>query len=286
MTKSSIEQPEPMSLEEGTSMQQGRYIAANGLDIYYEEYGEGEPLLLLHGGTATVQSWQQHIPAFAPHFRVIALDSRGHGKTNNPAGELSYSMMAADVAAFIQALDLEKPLVLGYSDGGQIALELGMRYPDLASALVLGGTCYKFPEQYFEALKGFGVVPSGAVTVERMQIESPEWVEYLKTEHARADDSDYWQTLMKQISSLWWNVQDYRIEDLEKITAPTLIILGDRDEGAGLEQAVEMYRYIPNAELAVLPNADHGTAFGELSIPLMLDFLMRHNTRTEPGETQ
>jgi pimeloyl-ACP methyl ester carboxylesterase len=109
----------------------GAYIEANGLRVYYEVCGEGEPLLLIHGGTATSQSWTSHLPAFTEHFRVFAPDSRGHGRTDNPAD---------DVAALIKALGLQRPLVLGYSDGGQIALELGMRYPGLARALVLGGT--------------------------------------------------------------------------------------------------------------------------------------------------
>ncbi|HVF99303.1 MAG TPA: alpha/beta hydrolase [Chloroflexia bacterium] len=272
-----------MSQPDLTEIQQGRYVQANGLNIYYEEYGKGEPLILLHGGTATLQSWREHIPAFAEHFRVIALDSRGHGRTDNPAGELSYSQMAGDVAAFIQALDLTRPLVFGYSDGGQVALELGIRYPDLANVLVLGGTCYKFPKQYFDALKGFGVERSGIRTVERLQTEAPDWVQVLKAEHGHGDDPNYWKTLMKQISELWWNVQDYEVEDLQKITAPTLILQGDRDEGVDVEQAVEMYRGIPNAELAVLPNARHGD-LGEVSNRLVLDFLQRHASSTEPTQ--
>ncbi|MEO6458346.1 MAG: alpha/beta hydrolase [Chloroflexia bacterium] len=270
-----------MSQTDPMDNQQGRYIQANGLNIHYEEYGKGEPLILLHGGTATLQSWQEHIPQFAEHFRVIALDSRGHGKTNNPDGELIYSKMADDVAAFIQALDLNKPFVFGYSDGGQITLELGMRYPALTSALVLGGACYRFPEQYFEALKGFGVDKPGTVpfNFERLQTEDPDWVQTLKTEHARIDDPDYWKILMEQISRLWWNVQDYRVEDLQKITAPTLILQGDRDEGVDVEQAVEMYRGIPNAELAVLPNASHRQLDG-LSNSIVIDFLNRYTTRS------
>ena len=272
----SLQQEEPLSqIDTQVDSQQGKYVPVNDLTIYYEEYGEGEPLILLHGGTATLQSWQDQIPAFAQHFRVIALDSRGHGKTNNPAGELSYSQMADDVAAFIQALDLNKPLVFGYSDGGQIALELGMRYPDLTRALVLGGTCYRFPATYFEALEGFGVNRPGELDLERLETEQPEWAGYLKAEHVRADDQDYWKTLMTQIAGLWWNVQDYRVEDLQKITAPTLILQGDRDEGVDVEQTVEMYRGIPKAELAVLPNASHGQ-LGEVANTIVIDFLKRH----------
>ena len=117
----------------------GTYVEANGLRVYYEVYGEGEPLLLIHGGTATSQSWASHLPAFAEHFRVFAPDSRGHGRTDNPTGGLGYRAMADDVAASIDALGLHRPLVLGYSDGGQVALELGMRYPGLTRALTNPG---------------------------------------------------------------------------------------------------------------------------------------------------
>jgi pimeloyl-ACP methyl ester carboxylesterase len=121
------------------------------------------------------------------------------------------------------------------------------------------------------------------VTVERMQAEAPDWVRALQAEHGRADDPDYWKTLMMQISELWWNVRDYGVEDLQKITAPTLILQGDRDEGVDVEQAVEMYRGIPNAELAVLPNARHGE-LGEVSNRLVIDFLKRHSGRAEPAQ--
>src|SRR5688500_574313 len=114
------------------------YIEANGLRIYYEVHGEGEPLLLIHGGTATSQAWASHLPAFTEHFWVFAPDSCGHGRTDNPTGKLDYRVMADDVAALGDALGLQRPLVLGYSDGGQISLELGIRFPGLARALVLG----------------------------------------------------------------------------------------------------------------------------------------------------
>src|SRR4026209_1320768 len=108
----------------------GSYVKANGLNMYYEEYGSGEPLVLLHGGMRTGKNFEHLIPAFSKHFRVIAPDSRGHGRTDNPSGEFSYRLMADDMAAFIDALKLNQPSICGWSDGGQIALELGMHYPD------------------------------------------------------------------------------------------------------------------------------------------------------------
>lgn len=265
---------------DSNSIQQGHYVQANGLNVYYEEYGSGKPLILLHGGTVTSKMWQPFLSSFSPHFRVITPDSRAHGKTNNPNGELSYPLMADDVVAFIQALSLTKPLIFGYSDGGQIALEIGMRYPSLPAALVVGAAWYKFSETYIHSLKSFGFSASGVVDFEKIQRDAPEWVSQLKTDHARADDSDYWQTLLNQISIMWWMPIDYAPEDFHKITASTLILIGDRDGLIELDQAVGMYQLMPNAELVVLPNATHFSALNEVSVNIVMDFLSRH-TMTE-----
>ena len=265
-----------MTQPDVVSTQQGHYVPANGLNIFYEEYGSGESLLLLHGGTVTSSMWHSQIPSLAQHFRVIALDSRGHGRTNNPTGEFSYRLMADDVAAFIQTLGLTKPLIYGYSDGGQIALEIGMRYPGLTAALVVGAAWYKFSETYLNFLKAIGFEGPGVVNIEQVQEVAPYLVKLWETEHSRPDDPEYWQKLLKQISTMWWTPLDYTAEDFQKITEPALILVGDRDDLIELEQAVEMYRLIPNAELTILPNGTHMSTFGKLSTDIVLDFLLRH----------
>ena len=270
-----------MTQTDVNSTQQGQYAQVNGLDMYYEEYGSGKPLILLHSGTATSHMWQPHISSFIPHFRVITLDSRAHGRTDNPIAELSYHLMADDVAAFIQALNLTKPVVFGYSDGGQIALEIGIRYPSLTGALVVGAAWYRFSETYLDWLKASGFERSGVVNIEQIQREEPDWVKLWQTEHARTDDPDYWQTLLKQISIMWWTPLNYTVEDFQKIIEPTLILMGDRDGVIELEQAVEMYRLIPNAELAILPNATHFSALNQLSMSIVLDFLLRQSSPTD-----
>jgi pimeloyl-ACP methyl ester carboxylesterase len=252
----------------------GRYIQVNGLKMYYEEYGEGPPLILLHGGTSTSQTWQPFLPIFIPHFRVFTLDSRAHGRTDNPAGVLSYHLMAEDVAAFIQALNLTQPLICGYSD----ALELGMHYPGLSRALVIGAAWYKFSPTYLESLNAAGFESPGGVNFEYIQRYSPEWVDEMRHDHCSTDDPDYWQILLKQISAMWWTPLDYTVEDFQKITEPALILLGDRDGIIELQQAVEQYQLIPNAELFIIPNATHFTADSPLSMSIVLDFLLRHTS--------
>lgn len=256
----------------------GRYIHAHGLAIYYEEFGDGRPLILLHGGTSSSSTWQPCLPMFSPHFRVITPDSRAHGRTNNPLGKLSYAMMADDVAAFIQMLRLEQPLVYGYSDGGQIALELGMRYPALCQALVIGAAWYKFSLTYVNSLKSAGFGSAGQVDFERIQRASPDWVEEMRRDHPHPDEPEYWKRLLTQISEMWWTPLDYTEQDFQKITAPSLVYVGDRDGTIEMQQAVDMYRLIPNAELLVVPCATHFTAENDLTHRIVLDFLVRHQS--------
>jgi pimeloyl-ACP methyl ester carboxylesterase len=116
----------------------GRSIDVNGAALYYEEHGEGAPLLLIHGGLSSSAQWEPVVPELAGGFRVITPDSRGHGRSTNPPEELSYALIADDVAALIAALGLRGPVVGGWSDGGQVTLELGARHPEIAGALIVG----------------------------------------------------------------------------------------------------------------------------------------------------
>jgi pimeloyl-ACP methyl ester carboxylesterase len=267
-----------MSAQPSTESQ-GQYIKANGLDIYYEEYGSGEPLILLHGGTQSSRLWQFLIPSFVEHFRVITPDSRGHGRTDNPSGELSYRTMADDIHAFADALGVVHPCILGFSDGAQIALELGMSYPDFARALVAVGAFYKFSEGYFTSLLALGIEGPSQFNDEQVQLNRPELIEYWQTEHARADDPTYWRKLLQQVSVLFCTPLDYTPEEFARITGPILIVLGDRDSYIPVEQALEMYRMIPNAELAIVPNSPHGGPLTHVgALPTYLDFFKRHLT--------
>jgi pimeloyl-ACP methyl ester carboxylesterase len=254
------------------------YIEANGLEVYYEHYGEGEPLLLVHGGTATSQSWASHLPAFTEHFEVFTPDSRGHGRTDNPTGELGYRVMADDLASFIDALGLQMPLVLGYSDGGQISLELGLRYPGLARALVLGGTQFRFSEAYLEAVRSLLAIAEGEeLDPEKLEREQPDWVAYLREAHGHVYGPEYWKAYVKQIAALWLRPLRYTPEDIAAVTDPVLLLVGDRD-GVCTEESIELFSVLPNAELAVAAASDHGfiEAKAGLFDALALDFLMRH----------
>jgi pimeloyl-ACP methyl ester carboxylesterase len=259
--------------------QTGQYVCANGLTIYYEVHGDGPPLILLHGGTLTCRSWDGHIATLAAYFQVVALDSRGHGKTDNPTGTFSFRAMADDVAAFIKELHLDTPLIVGFSDGGQIALDLGIRYPALARALVIVGAYGRLTESALRWIHAFGIEGPHNVNVERMERERPSLVRIWQAQHT-AQGPDTWKTLIDQISEMWYAPLGYTEADVRGVIAPVLIALGDRDGAIPVEEATYLYRLMPNAELAITPNAEH--FFPDTTHPLfaqILDFLLRHQAK-------
>ena len=234
----------------------GQYVRVNDLTVYYETYGAGEPLVLLHGGTATSRMWEKFVPTFSKRFRVIAPDSRGHGKTNNPSGELSFRVMADDTAGLIRALSLEKPSICGYSDGGQIALEFGMHYPEVASKLVIAGAHNQLQDADIASLRDMGIIAPGVVDLQKFEKAASDVVSRVK-EFSSGQGPEYWKTFAKEISKMWLTRLNYTIEDYRKIIAPTLIMVGDRDPDVSLDDALEMYRLIPKSELAIVPGSDH-----------------------------
>jgi pimeloyl-ACP methyl ester carboxylesterase len=275
-----------MVTPQDTETRQGQNIQANGLNIFYEEYGQGRPLLLIHGGLLTGASWGPYVPAFAEHYRVIAPDSRGHGRTANPGGNLSYGLLADDMAALVQALDLQKPLIYGYSDGGQVAIELGMRYPDLPGALVIGGAYPELTEESQKSVRTLlGEADTPDVDIERFEREYPDFAEGLRKDHGPGA----WKSLVKQVKPMWNAMLNYTPEAFASITVPTLVLVGDRDGFLPVEDSVAMYRLLPNAELMVVPGAGHGhLIFSAAKIaiiqPLILDFLQRHIGSGEQAE--
>jgi len=268
---------------EDRSTPQGKFIHTNGIDMYYEEYGNGKPVVLLHGGLSSSTMMKVFVPALSKHFRVITPDLRGHGKTNNPSGQFSYRLLAHDLAEFIHRLELDQPFVCGWSDGGQIALELGMQYHTLAKGLLVGAAWFKFSESYQNFSRFLGVEAPGHVNYEQTERAVPQLVAALRSLHEPGPE--YWKELLQQISTMWLTPLGYTAADFQRITVPTLILVGDRDPVVPVEEAVEMYRLIPKAELAIASHTDHGfpRANPDTFTALTLSFLLRHSEITEAG---
>ena len=166
----------------------GHTIELNGAALYYEERGHGDPLVLVHGGLASGAQWAPVAGELTDRFRVITPDSRGHGRSTNPSGKLSYPGIADDLAALIAALGLRDPVVGGWSDGGQVALELGARHPGAAGALIVGAAYPGFSagglRDAHRAL--LAADDAGIADVEQLDAQLGEFAEPIKSSHPRA----------------------------------------------------------------------------------------------------
>ena len=284
-----------MSLEGATGQSEGRYVHANGIDIYYVEAGEGEPLLLINNAMVSTNPIWARLPfayassmdMFAQHFRVVAPDTRGCGRTVNSAGaSIPYTLLADDVVALIDALDLDRPLICGFSDGAEIATIVGIRNPESVRAIVNHGGYDLFnpdPQAPTIALTrqmlGGGPDATGAdfEAMARLSEQSQELAamfELMEADHDGAQGPGHWKTVVAQTYERISQPHGYTFEDMGKIAAPTLILVGDRDPFCTLEEGVTAYRALQNGELAVLPNTGH--LISPSAVQVSIEFLERH----------
>jgi pimeloyl-ACP methyl ester carboxylesterase len=129
-------------IDYGSNPAAGKYVDVNDIKVYYEVYGEGEPLLLLHGNGGSIENFTYQIPELSKHFKVIAVDSRAQGRTSDSDQEISYALMASDMSELIDKLNLGKVNVVGWSDGGNIGLELAYAHPDKVLKVITVGANY------------------------------------------------------------------------------------------------------------------------------------------------
>jgi len=244
-----------MSAEINNTSQTGKFVNANGIKIYYESFGSGKSLIFLHGAMGTSQVWKPYVPILSSDFNIILPDIRGHGKTENPGKKIDLHLVADDIAALIDALKLDKPFLCGWSGGGDIGLDIAMRYPDCVSRLIVGGITLRVTEAALANLKAMGLEGPGQINFEQAEKIVPHLTNLWKNEHVQSPL--HWKELLTQVSFEMINPTLPAEDDLKQITVPTLIIWGDRDQFLLVEDAAELYRLIPNAQLAVVPNADH-----------------------------
>ncbi len=252
-------------------IQTGRYARVNGLRMYYEVNGSGTPVILIHAGTETCRMWAPFLGLFSENYQLITPDSRAHGRTDNPSGVFSYRLMAEDMAQFIQALGLQQPFVAGYSDGGQVGLEMAMNYPGLARGYMLGGIYHTLTEPFLQFVQdSLGMVSPVVVDTEHVFQTNPELVQILQERHAVFHTPDYWKTYLTQISTQWLEPLNYPPEEFARIIDPVLFFCGDRDTFCPPEQNLEMFRRVSQAELAVIPNADHFSIANQIDLIVSL----------------
>lgn len=259
----------PTKEAEMSNNARGRYAAVNGLKMYYEIHGTGQPLVLLHGAYMTIDSaFGKLLPTLAETRQVIAVELQGHGRTADIDRPLSYEQMADDTATLLRAIGVESADVFGYSMGGGAALQLGIRHPDLVRKLIVASATYNSDGIYPEVLAMIATITP------EMFAGSPFEAEYLRL----APEPDNWPTLVAKLVQLDGEVQDWPPETIRAITAPTLVIIGDADV-VRPEHTVALFRLLgggvvgdfvglPNSRLAVLPGTTHITVMDQT--PLLL----------------
>jgi len=229
----------------------GKYLTVFDHQIYYEEYGKGTPLLLLHGGSSSISGVGKIIPVLANHFNVIAIDLPGHGRSEQTAS-LSYQLLADYFIEFINQLKLDSVYVMGISDGGNAALIMAADRPETIKKIIVSGSQFKGPDVYAE-----DYLFLTTITPEQVEKEwdSGLWNDkYMKSAFKGND----WKKLIYDLRKMW-NQEVYIPEEkVEKIDTKVMIVFGDKDL-VKLEHGIEMYRAIKGSQLLILPNTGHGT---------------------------
>lgn len=226
--------------------------------MYYEIHGTAAdgvpPLVLVHGGGATIYTTFGHVlPALAETRQVIAVETQGHGHTADVDRPLTFEQDADDVAALVRQLGFKQVDVFGFSNGGNVALQIGIRHRDIARKLVVASAF----------VSSDGIYPEIRASFRRGSVDNTP-AALRSAYESTAPDPARLPTLVSKLMSRLIGFQDWRPEDIRSITAPTLIMLADGDI-ASPEHAVQMMRLIPCSQLAIFPGADHGAYLGEVT---------------------
>jgi pimeloyl-ACP methyl ester carboxylesterase len=228
----------------------GHLVRVQDIDLYYEDYGSGEPLVLLHGFGGCGQQWEPFRETLSKHFRLILVDMRGHGKSTNPSGAFTHRQSAKDVFALLDKLKITRFKAMGISSGGMTLLHMATQQRERIDAMVLIGATHYFPEQ--------------ARTIMRKEAEGPLSPESLRYFQQCATRGPQVGELAKQFGGFKDSYEDMNFTSplLGTIKARTLIVHGDRDEFFPVSIPVEMYNAIHGSALWIIPNGDHVPIYG------------------------
>jgi pimeloyl-ACP methyl ester carboxylesterase len=218
------------------------YAPVNGIRIWYAEFGSGPPVILLHGGLANSNYWGTLVPALSPHYRVIVMDSRGHGRSTRNALPYGYDLMASDVLGLMDHLKIPKAAIVGWSDGAILGLDIAIHHPDRLTKLFA-----------FAANSD----PGGVKDVEHAPVFAAYIARARKEYEALSPTPREYDSFVAQIEKMWATQPHFTDGQLRNITVPTWIADGDHDEAIKRENTLYMADHIPGASLLIEPGVSH-----------------------------
>jgi pimeloyl-ACP methyl ester carboxylesterase len=256
-----------MATSEAHATRNGDYIDTGRVHTYYEVNGSGDPLILLHGGMCTAETFDGQTPALAEHFRVYLPERRAHGRTADVPGPITYEIMAQDTIAFIEARGIGRAHLVGWSDGALVGLLVALWRPELVGKLVLMA----------QSVNWEGVRPEIASFVGNMTKEMLPPHLTQAYEALSPDGPDHLEAVLHKMLAMWNTDPAFPLSDLERISAPALVLAADDDFSLSIEHAAAMQRALPDSQLAVVPGASHAVPLEkpELVNRLILDFLAK-----------
>ncbi len=234
------------------------YAPVNGIKIWYATFGHGAPVILLHGGLANSNYWGKLVPALARHYRVIVMDSRGHGRSSRDAQPYGYDLMASDVTALMDYLKIKKAALVGWSDGAIIGLDIAMRHPERLTKLFA-----------FAANSD----PSAVKDVEHDPVFSA-FIERARKEYEKLSPTPTeYDAFLAQITKMWETQPHWTADDLHGIKVPTWIVDADHDEAIKRDNTLFMADNIPDSGLLIQPNVSH---FSFIQDPVQFNADVKH----------
>jgi len=245
------------------------YADINGLHLYHEEYGDGSPLVLLHGGMLTIDlNFATLIPTLARRHTVIGVELQGHGRTADIKRPITPAALAGDVTALLDHLGIDRAHIFGHSMGAAATLELAVHHPERVRSIIAASASVR-PDGLHEDLTD----PAKQATSTRMP--TPQDFTDFQQAYARlSPHPDHFDDFLATLSTSTADTQGWPDDELAAITAPTLLVIGDHDFTT-VEHAALMQQLIPGSQLAVLPGTTHMqvTRRADLMLPILARFL-------------
>ncbi|EJC81985.1 putative hydrolase or acyltransferase of alpha/beta superfamily [Rhizobium leguminosarum bv. trifolii WSM2297] len=230
----------------------------NDIKMYYAEYGEGEPILFIHGGLGNADVWGHQAADFAKDHLVIVADSRGHGRSTRSQQPFGYDLMTSDYVALLDYLKIDKVTLVGWSDGGIIGIDMAMKHPEKLTRVIAQAANVTTDGVKEDVMNNKTFNDYINVAGEQYRKLSPTPNEY--------------ETFVKQVSAMWATQPAWTAADLAKISVPITLAIGDHDEAVKLDHTEMMAKQIPGAKLVILKDVSH---FAMLQDPAAYDGMIR-----------